>query len=99
MTDGTVQNGKIQGNAKTSYFVWIPRYEYRILSDRDVENTANRRVEVNFIEGKGTQTSAGYQIPEAFWWDKNNDEKQTEDEQLKGYWISKYELSETEEIE
>ncbi len=91
--DGEVENGEIkEGATSINYFVWIPRYEYRILPDRGVENIANRRIEVNFIEGKGTQTSAGYQIPEAFWWDKNEDEEQSEDEQLKGYWISKYEL-------
>ena len=93
VTDGTVQDGKIQEGATTNYFVWIPRYEYRILANRELENTANRRVEVNFIEGTNTNTSAGYKIPEAFWWDKNGDGQQSNDEQLKGYWMSKYELS------
>ncbi len=97
VTDGTVEDGQIQENATmTSYFVWIPRYEYRILGDRAVESTANRRIEVNFLEGTDTKTTPGYQIPEAFWWDKNNDGVQTDDEQLKGYWISKYELSNSE---
>lgn len=89
VTDGEIQNGQITNETTISYFVWIPRYEYRILADRDNESTSNRRVEINFIEGTDTQTNDGYQIPEAFTWE-NGDEKR----ELLGYWISKYELSE-----
>ena len=89
VTDGKIENGQIVDATTTSYFVWIPRYEYRILIDRDVQSTDNRRVEINFIEGTSTETTYGYQIPEAFTWDDGENTKQ-----LLGYWISKYELSE-----
>ena len=82
-------------NGTETYFVWIPRYEYKILSDRTNLSTANRRVDVNFITTEITNSNctAGYKVPEAFWWDNNSDGVQDEGEQLKGYWISKYQLS------
>ncbi len=71
-------------NGTTSYWVWIPRYEYRVLTDRGNLSTANRRIEVNFLSGTETTTTSGYAIPEAF---------EFGGQQLTGYWISKYQLS------
>lgn len=85
ITDGTVNGKDILGATYTSYFVWVPRYQYQL-------NTALQRTNVKFIEGTGPATEAGYIVPEAFWWDKNDDGKEQEDEQLTGYWISKYQL-------
>lgn len=77
-------------NGTESYFVWIPRYEYRILEDRENESLENKRTEVNFITTDITNENAttGYQVPEAFTWGDNGEV------QLKGYWMSKYQLSE-----
>ena len=80
VTDGTVTNGKITGATTTSYFVWIPRYQYAL-------DTVNQRTNVKLISGTGTETEAGYQIPEAFIWGDNNEV------QLPGYWMSKYQIS------
>lgn len=92
ITDGTVNGNQIIGATYTSYFVWVPRYEYRILS-RPNEDTSNRRIEVNFLpETSIEKTSADYIIPEAFWWDVNDNGIEDEGEQLTGYWISKYQL-------
>ena len=76
-----------RNNGSETYLVWIPRYEFQI-------NSTNQRTYVNFIRGTGTETTAGYSIPEAFWWDKDGDGVREEDEELTGYWISKYQLSE-----
>ena len=84
VTDGIVENGTITGATYTTYLTWMPRYEYRILTDRANTDTANRRTEVNFLSGTSTEVLAGYQIPEAFIWDGR---------QLPGYWITKYQLS------
>ena len=65
--------------------VWIPRYEYKILSDRENLSKVDRRTEVNFINGTETGTTEGYQIPDAFTF---------AGKELTGYWISKYQLSE-----
>ena len=96
VTDGEVSGNTINNATTTSYFVWVPRYQYRILqSINDWSNlsTANARTDVKFISGTSTETSPGYQIPEAFWWDKDDDGEKEEGEYLTGYWISKYQLS------
>ena len=84
-------------NDTESYYVWIPRYEYQILEDRDNLDTSNRRTDVTFITTNITNTNCtdGYKVPEAFWWDNNGDGIEQENEQLKGYWYGKYQLSET----
>ena len=88
VTDGQVVDGQIQNATTTNYLVWIPRYEYRILSRPNL-STANRRIETNFLAGTSTTTSDGYQIPEAFTWQKDDGTEV----QIKGYWMSKYQLS------
>ena len=77
-------------NGTESYFVWIPRYEYRILEDRENESLDNKRTNVNFITTDITNDncSTGYKVPEAFTWGDNGEK------QLTGYWMSKYQLSE-----
>lgn len=85
ITDGTVNGNQITGATYTSYFVWVPRYQYKL-------NTTLQRTDVKFIEGTGPATEEGYTVPEAFWWDKNDNNIEDEDEQLTGYWISKYQL-------
>lgn len=89
VTDGNVVDGKIESATTTTYFTWVPRYEYRILSDRANLSLANRRTEVNFISGTNTDTTYGYQIPEAFTWTNQAGETV----QIPGYWASKYQLS------
>ena len=64
---------------KEAYFVWIPRYEYKVKDN-------HKQIQIRFITKDVTQATPGYQIPEAFTWDGR---------QLSGYWVSKYEVSET----
>ena len=66
-------------NGKEAYFVWIPRYEYKV-KDRF------SNIQIRFITKEQTTPSQGYQIPAAFTWDNYNN--------LQGYWVSKYEVSE-----
>ena len=75
-----------KANGTTSYFVWIPRYQYKL-------NNTSQRVDIKFIEGISTTSDEGYTIPEAFWWDANDNGVEDDGEQLTGYWISKYQLS------
>lgn len=75
----------ISDNGKKAYFTWIPRYEYKL-------KTKLQETQIRFISTSDTLTS-GYSIPEAFWWDNNSDENQDTGEILRGYWISKYEVS------
>ena len=83
VTDGTIVDGQITNATTTSYFVWVPRYQYNL-------NTTLQRANVKFINGIGTDTETGYKIPEAFTW--VNEEGETV--QIPGYWASKYQLSE-----
>ncbi|MCI9177526.1 MAG: hypothetical protein HFJ28_02885 [Clostridia bacterium] len=75
VTDGTVTNGSITGASKTTYFVWIPRYQFKL-------NQTTQRSTVEFISGTGTAVNdSSWQIPEAFTFG---------DQQLTGYWAMKY---------
>lgn len=67
-------------NGTESYFVWIPRYQYRL-------QETDQRVDVQFISVTKTEPDNNYNIPEAFKWG-NSFEKP-----LSGYWMSKYQLS------
>ena len=66
-----------KANDTTTYWVWIPRYEFKI-------NSTTQRTSINFINGTSTETTPGYAIPEAFTF---------AGQELTGYWISKYQLS------
>ena len=96
VTDGQVSGNTITNATATTYLVWVPRYEYKILNsvnDWSNMDTSNARTDVKFLNGTENNTDSGYQIPEAFWWDKNDDGIEDDGEQLTGYWISKYQLN------
>ena len=96
VTDGQVSGNTITDATVTTYLVWVPRYQYKILqsvNDWSNLNTENARTDVKFISGTSRNTDSGYQIPEAFWWDKNDDGIEDDEEQLTGYWITKYQLN------
>ena len=97
VTDGQVSGNTITDATATTYLVWVPRYQYKILqsvNDWSNLNTENARTDVKFISGTSRNTDSGYQIPEAFWWDQNDDGIEDDGEQLTGYWITKYQLNE-----
>ena len=89
VTDGTVSGGKITGATMTTYFTWIPRYEFKIDSTQQAQ-PEKARTEVRFISGTSKDTDIGYQIPDAFWFDKNSNGTEDDGEQLTGYWAMKY---------
>lgn len=70
----------VKSNAKTTYFTWIPRYEFRMTSSQYAQQAIGR-TDVRFIGGTSTETDTGYQIPEAFSFNGK---------QLTGYWAMKY---------
>ena len=89
VTDGTVSGGKITGATMTTYFTWIPRYEFKIDSTQQTQ-PEKARTEVRFLSGTSKDTDNGYQIPDAFWFDKNSNGTEDDGEQLSGYWAMKY---------
>ena len=70
----------VKANGKETYYTWIPRYEFNITSSQQAQ-PEKARTEVRFIQGTTTETSIGYQIPEAFTFDGK---------ELTGYWAMKY---------
>ena len=80
VTDGTITDGQITGATTTTYYTWIPRYEFMITSSQYAQ-PASGRTEVRFINGTSTDVDIGYQIPEAFTFNGV---------QLTGYWAMKY---------
>ena len=93
VTDGKVKNGQITEATKTTYFTWIPRYEFKITSSQ-YQQPAAARTEVRFLQGTSKDTDVGYQIPDAFWFDKNSNGTEDDGEQLTGYWAMKYTVGE-----
>ena len=80
VTDGKIESGKITEAKVTTYYTWIPRYEFMITSSQYAQPSIGR-TEVRFIQGTSTETDLGYQIPEAFTFDGK---------ELTGYWAMKY---------
>ena len=75
----------VKGNDKTAYFVWIPRYIYKL-------DNVRQETEIKFV-GKdvyGDKIPEGWTLPEAFTWESSENNT----EQIAGYWIAKYALSE-----
>ncbi len=73
----------VRENGNELYYVWIPRYEYKL-------DTANEKTNVQFISKNVKEADEGYAIPEAFTWEDPNDSSQVI--QLSGFWASKYKL-------
>ena len=76
-------NAKVTKNGVESYFVWIPRYEYKI-------DEENKTIDVKFIPTTQTTADEGYIIHPAFTTDIENGGWT---EELSGLWIGKYEAS------
>ena len=93
VTDGKVKNGQITEATKTTYFTWIPRYEFKITSSQQAQ-PATARTEVRFLQGTSKDIDVGYQIPDAFWFDKDSNGTEDDGEQLTGYWAMKYTVGE-----
>ena len=74
-------NARVTINGVESYFVWIPRYEYKIDSE-------TKTIDVRFIPTTQTTADEGYTIHPAFTANKENGGWSTE---LAGLWIGKYE--------
>lgn len=71
------------GNNQAAYWVWIPRYEYRVNKDPN-------GVDIVFIAPTQTIADSGYEIPDAF----NTVDNSGNTVNLSGIWVSKYEMQE-----
>ncbi len=84
-------------NAKTSdgsYWVWIPRYEYKITYTNSSDRSQGGNIDINFIPVTQTSSTSGYRIHPAF--EDGSDTNFTNgewDKELAGIWVMKYEAS------
>ncbi|MCI9016528.1 MAG: hypothetical protein HFJ53_05135 [Clostridia bacterium] len=87
-----------------SMFVWIPRYAYKITSNWHEKTTGNieieflkddtnRTISENIIQISSKSAQNQWLISPSFYWDKNNNGKEDEQEGLTGIWVAKYEAS------
>ena len=91
-------NAKVTIDGVESYFVWIPRYEYKITYYTDENKTTISEtpttygtIDIKFIKTSDTTpTEEGYIIHPAFTSDVNNGGWS---EELPGIWVGKYETS------
>ncbi len=95
-------NIKTTGGGNDCYWVWIPRYAYKVPTKGNTAET----IEVKFLKGKTKEpidgsnitisnntTEGSWNVHPAFWWDKNNNGTEDKGEQLTGIWVAKYEAS------
>lgn len=79
-----------------AYFVWIPRFKYKIWSISGSSSSSPQTIDIVF-ENKDTITNGtkvgDYITHKAFWWDDNNNETRNIGEELSGIWVGKFELS------
>ncbi len=94
--EGEGDNNKSRwANAKTeddSYWVWIPRYEYKLTPKGESETAG--KIEVKFIPTTVTEADTeNYRVHPAFKNGRSNNYKNGEwDSEISGIWVAKYEM-------
>ena len=88
----------VNENDILAYYVWIPRYSYKIwttgVSSRGKEQAINIQFERTDTISTGT-TVGTYITHPAFWWDNDSDGVREEGEELAGIWVGKFETTGT----
>ena len=75
----------------TGFFVWIPRYEYKINYKNEENKSEGGSIDVNFIPTNKTIATEGYIIHPSFTNEKNsNFANGGWDSEISGFWISKF---------
>ena len=82
-----------------AYYVWIPRYSYKIWSvDNYNKKGKEQTIDIQF-ESKDTistgTTIGSYITHPAFWWDNDSDGVRDAGEELAGIWVGKFETTGT----
>jgi len=95
--ENKVAGTEIDTNDILAYYVWIPRYAYKIwttgLSTTGSEIPITIEWEsANDDYRSGTQVDE-YRTHPAFWWDKNGNDAVDSEETLNGIWVGKFETT------
>ena len=79
-----------------AYYVWIPRYSYKIWTTSTSSQGKEQTIEIQFenTDTISTGTEVGEYITHpAFWWDNDSDEVREHGEELAGIWVGKFETT------
>ena len=81
-----------------AYYVWIPRYSYKIWTLEESATGNEQTIDVQFesTSSISTGTTVGSYITHpAFWWDSDSDGVRDPGEELSGIWVGKFETTGT----
>ena len=81
-----------------AYYVWIPRYSYKIWETGASANGKEQTIDIQFESADtiSTGTMVGSYITHpAFWWDNDSDGVRDSGEELAGIWVGKFETTGT----
>ena len=81
-----------------AYYVWIPRYSYKIWETGASANGKEQTIDIQFESADtiSTGTTVGSYITHpAFWWDNDSDGVRDSGEELAGIWVGKFETTGT----
>ena len=96
------ENVPVNSNDILGYYVWIPRYRYKIWTN-DLSSMGNEQsIDIVFETENNTTMSLGtavyeYRTHPAFWWDADSDSTFDDGELLPGIWVGKFETTGTVE--
>ena len=80
-----------------AYYVWIPRYKYKIWTTGTSSSGKEQPVEVIFEAKEDEMTNGSavgeYRTHPAFWWDSDNNGVVDSNETLAGIWVGKFETT------
>ena len=81
-----------------AYYVWIPRYKYKIWNLG--ESSQGQEQTIDIVFESTSSISTGTQVGEyithpAFWWDNDSDGTRGYGEELAGIWVGKFETTGT----
>ena len=81
-----------------AYYVWIPRYKYKIWTLENSSNGQEKTIEIKFESTNSISTGSAigqYITHPAFWWDNDSDGVRDPGEELSGIWVGKFETTGT----
>ena len=81
-----------------AYYVWIPRYSYKIWTTGTSSQGKEQTIDIQFesTDSISTGTTVGsYITHQAFWWDNDSDGVRDSGEELAGIWVGKFETTGT----
>ena len=81
-----------------AYYVWIPRYKYKIWTLEESSQGQEQTIDIVFESTSSISTGTGvgeYITHPAFWWDNDSDGVRDAGEELAGIWVGKFETTGT----